>query len=271
MSILNRNSFVIALVLIGITSTTSRSQQFLIGVRGGGDLARQSLDSTAMHVATSFHGGLAFGGEIDYCFVNSLSLCAQVLYDTKGTHSTFSYITQDTPRNAPSANLSEADDLVLRYVEVPIFLRGYFLEGSIRPYAFAGVSVGRYLSGNQQSHQVVTATSSMRSGGSTGFTVTRDTLYTLLDSEIKSYDISLLFGAGLSYQISPGAILFLDGSYSLGLTSVSNGLRMTNIGDQLGYTNFATGTDMVANHTKSRDFRIMVGVMFSFGGSERKP
>jgi len=58
-------------------------------------------------------------------------------------------------------------------------------------------------------------------------------------------DLSLLFGAGVSYQLSGGTQLFLDAGYALGLINVEK--------------NSSTGTNETIG---SRDIRIAAGAMF---------
>jgi hypothetical protein len=118
--------------------------------------------------------------------------------------------------------------LKLAYVEVPLLLGVNFGNtGSTRPRIYAGPSVGVNLSCDFEESV---------SGSSQSATCSS------LSTTIKSLDFGVTGGAGVSIPFGR-ATFTLDGRYTLGLTTISEG-----------------GT------SKNRGFSVGAGIMFRFGG-----
>ena len=88
----------------------------------------------------------------------------------------------------------------LDYVELPVTAKATFGSGLLRPYLFAGPSVGFRLSADVQ-----TASSSGD-----------------LEDSTRTTDLGIDLGAGLRYRLSPGTELVLEGRYSVGLVNIFN-------------------------------------------------
>ncbi len=165
--------------------------------------------------------GFLIGGQLDYWFTPMWALSAQVLYNQKGDQ-----LTGISPDNG----YPETDDFLLSYLEVPVLAKVALGSGGLRPYLFAGPDFGFLLSAND--HQIQTQL---------GYDQTVD-----VSPNFNSVDVSLLFGAGVSYDLgASGTELFADAGYALGLVNVEN-----------------TAYTQTAESLESRDLRIAAGVMF---------
>jgi opacity protein-like surface antigen len=111
----------------------------------------------------------------------------------------------------------------LDYLEFPLTAKATFGSGPLRPYLFAGPNVGIRLSADAETE----------SGSGDFQDATRTT------------DIAVDLGAGVSYRLSGGTALLLEGRYSVGLVNVFN-------------TGPAGGT------VNTRDLKILAGVTFGF-------
>ncbi|HET6400129.1 MAG TPA: porin family protein [Candidatus Kapabacteria bacterium] len=169
----------------------------------------------------SSRAGLLLGGQLDYWFTPMVAISGQVLYDQKG---------DELDGISPDNGYPETNSFTLGYLEIPILAKVAFGSSSIRPYVFAGPSIGFLLGASD--HQTQTQL---------GYDQTID-----VSSNFSGMDLSLLFGAGVSYQLSSGMQLFGDAGYALGLVNVEN--------------TAATG---VPESLQSRDVRIAAGVLFT--------
>ncbi len=111
----------------------------------------------------------------------------------------------------------------LDYLEFPLTAKATFGTGPLRPYLFAGPNVGYRLSADVDTGV-----------GSGDF---RDTTRTT--------DIGVDFGTGVTYRLSGGTGLLLEGRYSVGLVNI-----------------FSTGP--VGGTVNTRDLKILAGVAFEF-------
>ena len=184
-----------------------------MGGRVGINLANESWDPDPSANASGFslgiHTGLIAGAQFDNWFNGDWALSVQLLYDQKGT-------TETVPGGSGNFDLG--------YLEIPIFVKAALATGSVRPYLFAGPSIGLLLS------------ASVVANGQT----------TDLKSDYNSVDFSIVGGAGVAFDVSAGTMVFFDAGYALGLTDIDKN---------------SDGTDSNPA-VKSRDIRIAAGVMF---------
>lgn len=190
-----------------------------IGARLGLGITNEAAPAYTNFTVSS-RAGFLLGGQLDYWFTPMWALSAQVLYDQKGDQ-----LTGISPDNG----YPETDDFALDYLEIPILAKVAFGSSPVRPYLFAGPSFGFLLSASD--HQTQTQL---------GYDQTVD-----VSSSYSGMDLSLLFGGGVSYQLTGGTQLFADAGYALGLVNVEN---TTNTG--------------VPETLESRDVRIAAGVLF---------
>ena len=111
----------------------------------------------------------------------------------------------------------------LDYLEFPLTAKATFGSGPLRPYLFAGPNVGYRLSAD-----VDTGSSSADFRDAT-----------------RTTDIGVDLGAGVSYRLSRGTGLLLEGRYSVGLVNI-----------------FSTGP--AGGTVNTRDLKILAGVTFAF-------
>lgn len=194
-----------------------------IGVRGGLGIAGENITPPFSDFTLGTRTGFLLGGQLDYWFAPQWALSVQMLYDQKGA----------TLQSVSNGGVTtETDDLSLGYLEIPVLAKLGFGTSDIRPYLFAGPSLGFLLSAN--THQVVTQYGVTASDQTVDETNTFNTV-----------DLSLLFGAGVSYQIAGGPQLMLDAGYALGLVNVEKNIN-TGSNESIG----------------SRDIRIAAGAMW---------
>lgn len=194
-----------------------------VGVRGGLTVAGEDITPPFSEFTLGTRTGFLLGGQLDYWFAPAWALSVQALYDQKGATL--------TSGNAASAQ-TETDELSLGYLEVPILAKVALGSSNFRPYLFAGPSIGFLLSAN--THQTVTQYGVVTTDQTTDETNTFNTI-----------DASLLFGAGVSYQLTNGPQLMLDAGYALGLLNVEK--------------NANTGTSETIG---SRDIRVAAAAMW---------
>ncbi len=176
----------------------------------------------------SSRAGFLIGGQLDYWFTPMWALSTQILYDQKGDHLTGI----DPDYNSPFYGYPETDDFALSYIEVPVLAKVALGSSAVKPYLFAGPSFG-FLVGASD-HQTIAA-----------YGVTYSDQTVDVSSGYNTFDLSLLFGAGVSYQLSGGPQLFADAGYALGLVNVEN-----------------TVNTQTPETLQSRDIRIAAGAMF---------
>ncbi len=203
------------------------AQQKYIGARIGANLGNESP-----FFSGPFQGintGFIAGGQFDYWFDNRWSVSAQVLFDQKGSK-------RSSGESGTDFSESGTTEFILNYLEIPIFYKVALVTGNIRPYVFAGPSIGFFLSGSQKinSRYLVNTHST-----------TIDTTMTFNDSIARYPDISAVLGAGISINLRTGQLLFLDAAYALGLVNIWN--------------NPKSSSPVSLN---SRDIRLTAGILF---------
>ena len=214
-------------------SATGHAQQMMIGVRGGVNFANEKYDNPPSD-GESISGRtlLLAGGEFDYWFSNSWALSIQLLYDEKGAHADKLYFTTE---ESPDINYGTGD-WTTTYLEIPLLVKVRFGNDAIRPYLFAGPSIGYLLSNTLR----LQATGGMNIPNELGVTYQVDTTGSTTDYTNK-IDVSLVAGAGISWKLVQGSEFFLDASYAFGLT---------NSDQESGISVY------------SRDIRLAAGVLF---------
>ena len=242
----------LVLLCIALAPDAAKSQRpIMFGVCGGVNLGTLSFDSSVGGGSITSHAGLAAGLKLDVPLFDTgrfgdLSLSGQLLYVQKGVDLGGSFSFADLGFGF-SASINEK--WALDYLEIPVLANYAFVTGSaVRPYVFVGPSFGKLLSGKVRLQSTATATDS-------GITVSRsmDTSINIPDSLMKSFQVSLVFGGGLSYQLPSRATIFLEVAAVSGLTQVFTGAGSPS--------------------SKSSETRIVAGIMFPFdlGGSRRSP
>ncbi|HWF43153.1 MAG TPA: porin family protein [Candidatus Kapabacteria bacterium] len=215
-------------ILCSFFAVHADAQKSMIGVRAGVNLANLSFDSTLPSgITKSMHAGLIAGLQYDYWFDDMWAISVQALYDQKGTH-------LDINSNDFGFTESGTVDILPSYLEIPVLLKASFGTGTIRPYVFAGPSIGILLAANEKVNETFT---------SSGISETQDTTGDIKDS-LSSIDFSIVAGVGVSYTLSSGTMIFLDAGYAIGISDIDK------------------NNSVEGGNIKTNDIRIAAGVMF---------
>ncbi|HEX3927885.1 MAG TPA: porin family protein [Gemmatimonadales bacterium] len=175
------------------------SAQVMMGVEGGFASSNISASGTSGTFTTTSRSGFAAGISIAGRLGQGIHLGPDVLYIEKGFQENSDGVT---------------GTFKLNYVEVPLLLHLSFGTGMTRVFVLGGPAIAFKVS--------CSADLSNGSGGSIGGDCTSDS-----DSDIKSTDVSVMFGAGVMIDD-----LSLSARYDLGLTNVLN-----NASNDLSYKN----------------------------------
>jgi hypothetical protein len=226
--------FIIAAFGILTAASTAHAQQMMAGVRWGVNFANEHY-STLPPIENISGRTLGFaGGEFDYRVNNLFGLSIQLLYDQKGARADM------VVSNGPPGYYGTAD-WTTNYLDVPLLLKLSYGSGDIRPYIFAGPSVGFLLS-NTETLQT-SGTYSIPNGFGAKYRI--DTTANISDF-MEPIDISIVAGAGIALTLPTGQKLFVDAAYAYGLTN----------SDNYSWDNDA------GIYVYSRDIRLAAGILF---------
>ncbi|MFI5201732.1 MAG: porin family protein [Candidatus Kapaibacterium sp.] len=219
----------IALSFLAFSARNATAQNRYIGARFGVNLANQAFEDSPPGISNSIRTGILAGLQVERIFSGTWSLMSQVLYDEKGVDESINR--SGSEFGNPVTQIGTAN-LIFHCFEIPVLLKASFGSGGVRPYLFAGPSIGLFLSGREEDHYTVTIP---------GTPVRVDTTTSDPNSYVKSLDISAVFGAGISVHLISGQILFVDASYALGLSNVAV---------------------IFGSSVHSRDIRLAAGILF---------
>jgi hypothetical protein len=228
--------FCIGFLLLSF-ATIGYAQQIMSGARVGVNLANEAYDNLPAGESISIKLGLLAGGQFDYWFNHSWALSIQLLYDQKGANADMTVVA-----STPGAlGYTGTAAWTTSYLELPLLAKLSFGEHALQPYIFAGPSIGFLLSNIEKVHQ---------NGGyfipdGIGQTYALDSTANISDST-KKIDLSIVAGAGISLTLTSGPQLFLDGTYTFGLTNIDNYWWDNHKGI----------------YVYSRDIRIAAGILF---------
>jgi opacity protein-like surface antigen len=114
-------------------------------------------------------------------------------------------------------------DLMLHYVELPIFLKAQYRIGRVTPFVLAGGSAAYLVSAE-----------------GAGYYGSKEISAKISDGYFKSYDLSAQAGAGLEFDITSTTVFSLQGRYTHGLVNVinagSNGVNADGLFQNRGIT-----------------------------------
>jgi len=231
-----------SLAWVTFSAIRADAQNLYIGARIGSNLANQLNDSLGAYassygtegITNGIHTGFLAGLQIDRHFDDMWGISAELLYDQKGTQVNYNEsFTIVAPKNLEGPyTQTGTSDLTLNYLEVSLLLKVRFGSGDLRPYVFAGPSLGLFLSGKQQDNISYTES------GSSG---TLDTTRSIPGSDTKTFDASIVGGAGAELKLGSDQIIFVDAAYAY------------------GFTNIAQSSDA---SVRSRDINLAAGILF---------
>jgi hypothetical protein len=233
--------------LVTFFAIRADAQNLYGGARIGANLANQnSLGAGVFYYPywgaednpTGIRTGFLAGLQLDRYFSDTWGLSAELFYDQKGAHREDQLSgTIDEPQNLAGPFFeSGTSDVTLNYLECALLLKARFGSGVLRPYVFAGPSMGLFLSGKRHDNVSDTYTES-----SENYTV--DTTQSIPKAYIKTFDVSVIGGAGIELKVASNYIVFLDAAYTH------------------GFTNIVPNSDGLPR-ASSRDIRLAAGILF---------
>ena len=227
-------SLAMLLLLLGCFQTAQAQYSYTVthngdswvGVRGGVNLGGGSLDSQLEATSNGLRTGIIGGVQLDHWFNDMIIVGVQLLYNQKGMHEEYAEGSVIHP------DLSGTEDFTFNYLEIPILLKVALSTTSVKPYIFAGPSIGILMSATDK-QALTTSTGSLD-----------------YKPYLKSTDLSLYFGVGLLDELYNGPMLFLDAGYAAGLSTIYNSTPPNRTG-------------LIDNSSaKTGDIRIAAGVMW---------
>lgn len=193
-----------------------------LGIRAGVDLANAAVNEPppGVTLSSSIRTGVSIGAALEVKLRGPFSILSELRYTQKGA---IHNLTASPDGMWESGKVTGT----IEYFDLPVTLQAKFGSGFIRPYLFAGPSLGVLISSN-----LVTETSE----GS----VTDD-----LRDQTEPAELGLDFGGGIALAAFPRASILVDVRYSLGFTNIAKRQDQND-----------------PSFWKSRDIKILVGVMF---------
>jgi hypothetical protein len=222
--------FSAAVLCILIFSVNSMALQLNAGLKGGlslgnltGKMAEQADSSSNGSLKAGFAGYGLFGIDV----IDNFGAQIELGYVGKGK----SWTDKSNSKNTVSFNFN--------YLEIPVLAKGMLPLGPIKPMLYVGPTFGFLVSSSVKMHSE-----------EPGFP-TQDTTMSIPDSTRNGFDFGLAIGAGSTFSLGQGAIIF-DVRYTFGFISVPKLTQSEkNAGGQDSDVEMKTGT-----------LAIMVGYQF---------
>ena len=231
--------YLVAFFVLISLSTASKAQYSSnwVGVRLGANFGGESIDSTYDNATNSLKFGILGGAQFDHWFDDNWGVGIGLLFDQKGTSELYAQASVNNQVKQPDGNYitySGNDNYTLNYLEIPIVFKAAFGDGDVKPYLFAGPSIGILLSASDKTDNNIPPVTNLK-------------------TYLNSTDISIYFGGGFLDKLNTNEAFFFDAGYSAGLTKI-----------------YKTAPDrtplpLPVQHltSKSGDIRITVGMMWA--------
>ncbi|MBI1805060.1 MAG: PorT family protein [Ignavibacteriae bacterium] len=210
-----------------------------LGVDTGINLANQSFSHDPFNPKVS-RSGVIIGGLAEIGISDLWCVQVEPRYIQKGMKETGFVITGNDPTPLSTTNLV----FKLDYLEIPVLLKATLGRDNFRPIVFAGPNVGFLLSAKNEWERY-----DAQQQGIIPASIDVTERY-------NSIDLSLDFGVGGEYQISPSVSLLADARYSLGLIDLNN-IHVIN------YLACPSCPYIGISTIKSYGIQILVGTLFS--------
>ena len=207
-------NFIAGILIVSYFSVTgyAQSASIWLGAHAGADIGTIATGPPDAYGTVTSKTGIAVGAEAGYWISDNLGISTGLAYVQKGA-------------NITNVQYGDSYSIVYRYLQMPVLLKATFGSGPVKPFFFAGPEIGLKLSATQS-----------------GPILGRDTTVNAPDSLLKKFNIGILLGAGITYQVNPKTMLFLEAGYDHGMSNISPNERY-----------FAVST---------RDIRASLGILF---------
>ncbi len=206
------NVLALAGLLCAYSSSSFAQVSFSLGPRIGLNFATLSYDPdvTGAGVTKSGSIGIMIGAAAEIGFAQMFAIMVEPTYTQKGNK---------FEAGSAKQTISASE------LQFPVLFKVKFIQGPVRPYAFAGPNIGIVLS----------AKSKLEGTGNDGETDIKSTT--------SSTDFSLDFGGGAEFKAAPKVSITGDVRYSLGLSNLNSAAGST-------------------QSIKARGFQIQFGALF---------
>ncbi len=184
--------FIAGIFIVAFFSVTGygQSSSIWLGAHAGVDIGSiVTIPADPVDQVITSSTGIAIGAEADYWITDNWGISTGFAYVQKGAN--------DNLNGNPFV-------LDYRYLQMPVLLKATFGSDPVKPYLFAGPEIGLKLSGKQ-----------------IGKISGRDSTVDLTDSLMPKFNIGILLGAGITYQINLETMLFLEAGYDHGLSNIT--------------------------------------------------
>ncbi len=218
--------FAIIFTLIFSWGEDTLAQPINLGIKGGINFAKSARDVAPKPDDISPRTVFGFGGILEIGISDPIYLQVEPRYIEKGAKWKFTFWFFEV--------FEVISNVKLAYFEIPISVKAKFNAGNIQPYLFAGPTLS-FLSSAKVDYE---------SQSQKGTEDIKD------DTEPREYSID--FGAGIAYEIAPKAFITGDIRYTLGLSRINNKSTI-----EVG------GLTITLRDVKSRDIKILIGLLFS--------
>jgi hypothetical protein len=229
----------LAFTIVSLLITTAATAQYSSswwGIRAGASMGSETT-TLPEEASGSFKFGPMGGLTFDHWFGEYFGFGASLLYNAKGVSQ--NYGASVNRHDTLGHYFSGDDNFSYSYLEIPLVFKASFGYGDIKPYVFAGPSVGLLLGASEAVTENIPQVKDLK-------------------SHLAPIEVSAYFGAGIIDRIYNGPMLSLDLGYAAGLTKVYKDTPSDRAATQtMPFSNPIDPTD-----AKSSDIRITVAVMW---------
>jgi hypothetical protein len=210
-----------AVMLLAVSPLFAEGMMF--GVKAGLNMANVTgSDAEGASMKMGMVGGAYMSYELSKMFV----IQPELLYTMKGAK-------EKSVEEIGGVNVDIETSMKLNYLEIPLLFKVNFpTEGKIKPCLYAGPAFGILISAKAK------AKASAEDASAEAEVDIKDL--------VKSTDFGIIAGAGVGYEMEKG-MLFLEGRYEIGLTTIDN-----------------PPAGVIAGDVKNSVISIMVGYGFAF-------
>ena len=212
---------------ISVIGPGSAFGQQTIGFRLGANVANETWNSPSNAPSQTSLTSIMLGIQTDYWIADMLAFEVQLLYDQKGTNTIYN-------GDFSNVQFNGTGEVRASYLEIPILLKFRLPTPLLKPYVFAGPSIGVLLSSSNTSSGITSSGQPVSSNKS---------------DALNSTDISALVGVGLELHITDNLNAFVDVGQAFGLQDVNKNVSV----DPITNANVQT--------VKSKDLRVLAGIV----------
>ena len=185
------------LTFLFASSVSYAASPFRLGLRTGLNIANASFDpDLPSGYSKSARTGFAVGGVAEVGASDMIFIAAEPMYIQKG-------VKVDGSINYFGQVYSFKSTSKASFLEIPVLIKAKFGTSNVKPYVFAGPSLGITL----------TSKAETEAGGQTSESDIKDST--------SSTDFSIAFGGGAEFSLNNNVAIGMDARYALGLSDLN--------------------------------------------------